>query len=316
MTNYHIQAYTSQYFGIWNQFVQNSENATFLFERDFMEYHSDRFVDASFMVFQDDELIAICPANKNSTALYSHQGLTYGGIIFKDTFNLNDIHSVLITVFSYLKTCGYSDFVIKRMPNFYGNEQLLKLKHQLIKNNANTFRTDMVLAIDYSKTLAIHKTKLKHYQKNLSTGFEVKETDDFSKFWNAILTPRLLEKHNAKPIHSLEEITYLKSKFPGNIKQYNLYLDEELLAGITLFDTGTVVKSQYGATSINGEKARAIEFLFLHLIYKYQEKGRSFFSMGTVTEQNELGYNSGLLKQKEELGCDLYLQDFLSLKLS
>ncbi|MGF1556904.1 FemAB family protein [Paucihalobacter sp.] len=316
MTKYHIQDYKSQNFALWNQFVQNSENATFLFERDFMEYHSDRFVDASFMIFQDDELIAICPANKNSTSLYSHQGLTYGGIVFKDTFNLNDMHSVLITVFSYLKTGGYSDFVMKSMPAFYGDNQLLKFKHQLIKNKANTVRTDMVLAIDYNKPLAIHKTKLKHYQKNLSTGFEIKETNDFSDFWDAILTPRLLEKHNAIPVHSLEEITYLKSKYPRNIKQYNLYLDEELLAGITLFDTGKVVKSQYGATSLNGEKTRAIEFLFLHLIYKYQEKERSFFSMGTVTEQNELGYNQGLLKQKEELGCDLYLQDFLSLKIS
>lgn len=316
MTNYHIQTYTSQYFGIWNQFVLNSGNATFLFERDFMEYHNDRFVDASFMVFQDDELIVICPANKNLTSLYSHQGLTYGGIIFKDSFNLNEMYSVLITVFSYLKNIGYSDFVIKSMPAFYGDEQLLKFKHQLIKNKANIVRTDMVLAIDYSKPLTIHKTKLKHYQKNLSTGFEIKELDNFSEFWNTILTPRLLEKHNAKPLHTLKEITYLKSKFPKNIKQYNLYLDEELLAGITLFDTGTVVKSQYGATSINGEKARAIEFLFLHLIYKYQEKGRKFFSMGTVTEQNETGYNPGLLKQKEELGCLLHLQDFLSLKLS
>jgi hypothetical protein len=201
------------------------------------------------------------------------------------------------------------------MPQFYGNDRLLKLRHQLITHQATVYRSDMVLAVDYTQPLNIHKTKLKHYNRNSIVGFEIKETSDFSGFWNQILIPRLQEKHQVKPVHTLKEIQYLKNKFPKKIKQFNLYKEEELLAGITIFDTGKVVKSQYGATSLIGEKHRAIEYLFIHLIHQFKNVGKHYFSMGTVTEQNDLGYNAGLLKQKEELGCSLFLQDFLSFNL-
>ena len=134
-------------------------------------------------------------------------------------------------------------------------------------------------------------------------------------FWNEVLVPRLKEKHNAKPVHNLEEITLLKSRFPNKIRQFNIYLNDKIVAGITLFDKGDVVKSQYGATTLHGERTRALEYLFLHLIYHYEDLGKTYFSMGTVREDNELGYNPGLLKQKEELGCTSYYQNFFKLKL-
>jgi hypothetical protein len=37
--------------------------------------------------------------------------------------------------------------------------------------------------------------------------------------------------------------------------------------------------------------------------------------MGTVSDNsNKLGYNPGLLRQKEELGCQMYAQEFLLLE--
>ena len=106
----------------------------------------------------------------------------------------------------------------------------------------------------------------------------------------------------------------MANKFPENIFQYNVYFEDEIVAGITLFHFGNVVKSQYGATTNRGEKLRALDFLFITLIEEFQNKV-AFFDMGTVTENNEKGYNPGLLKQKEELGCGIYNQDFYSLEI-
>lgn len=301
---------------LWDSFLKNSNQGTFLFQRDFMDYHSDRFQDFSLMIFQDESLVGICPANRNDNEWHSHQGLTYGGIVFQDNFQSESIGDIIKTLSTYLKSKNFEFAFINTIPEFYGNNILLKFKHQLVKQQAQIYRSDMVLAVDYSRPISFHKTKLKHYKRNLSAGFEIRETSDFSSFWNTLLTPRLQAKHNAKPVHSLSEIQYLHSKFPEQIKQFNIYDDEVLLAGITIFDKGKVVKSQYGATNEKGEKCRAIEFLFMHLIKHYNDLGKRYFSMGTVTEQNDLGYNPGLLKQKEELGCSLYLQDFYSLKLT
>lgn len=313
--NFRFETYQSDFYSLWNHFIQNSDNATFLLHRDFMEYHSDRFTDASILIFEAENLVAVCPANSSENQWHSHQGLTYGSIVVENNFSAERLGTLISGLLAFLKSKNYDTAFIKTIPQFYGNDILLKIKHQLIKQEASVYRSDMVLAIDYAKPLQIHKTKLKHYNKNSILGFEIKETSDFSSFWNEILMPRLREKHRVKPVHSLEEIQYLNSKFPEQIRQFNLYKDEELLAGITIFDTGKVVKSQYGATSLNGEKLRAIEFLFLHLIHQFKNSNKRYFSMGTVTEQSELGYNPGLLKQKEELGCSLFLQDFLSLKL-
>jgi hypothetical protein len=52
--NYTVRRYTSEDFALWNAFISTAKNATFLFHRDFMEYHSDRFEDYSLLVFEGD----------------------------------------------------------------------------------------------------------------------------------------------------------------------------------------------------------------------------------------------------------------------
>lgn len=139
-------------------------------------------------------------------------------------------------------------------------------------------------------------------------GLELVCDNNFSLFWNKVLIPRLAEKYNAAPVHSLDEINYLHGKFPENILQYNVFYEGEIVAGITLFDFGTVVKSQYGATTKTGETIRALDYLYINLINQYKGKAL-FFDMGTVKNEN-----TGLAMQKEELGCSLYVQDCYILK--
>ena len=52
-----------------------------------------------------------------------------------------------------------------------------------------------------------------------ANGLVVKEENDFTSFWNELLIPNLKERYNTKPVHSLFEITYLKSKFPKIMKK-------------------------------------------------------------------------------------------------
>ena len=81
MENIEIVKYSSDKKKEWNAFVAVSKNGTFLFDREFMDYHADRFTDFSLMVYQNEKLIAILPANIKNRVVYSHQGLSYGGLI-------------------------------------------------------------------------------------------------------------------------------------------------------------------------------------------------------------------------------------------
>lgn len=279
-----------------------------------MEYHSDRFQDYSLMVYKNGKLAALFPANRVENTVYSHQGLTYGGLLLLPKISASKVFLIFEAICNFLKDKECSKIYIKKIPDFYCLEPTFETAY-LLGVNGTLVSRDMVLAIDYSKPLNIHKTKRKHYNKLKSINFELREDDALSDFWIQVLEPRLNEKHKAKPVHSLPEIKRLKDRFPNQIIQYNILFEEKLLAGITIFDKGHVVKSQYGATTPEGERLRALDYLFLFLIEKYKDAGKKFFSMGTVTDHAKGGYNRGLLTQKQELGCSLYLLDYLSVDL-
>ena len=314
MQQFDIKLYQSQLKENWNTFLLESNQQTFLFQREFMDYHSDRFHDFSLMIYHNNNLVALLPANKVDNKVYSHQGLTYGGLIYSGLLDVTDLSNLFQLIIGFLKEDGVLELNLKCLPEFQ-SENSSMVNNVLTSLNAKLFRKDKVLAIDYNEPFTIHKSKLKNYRKNQNKGFKIEETGDFSLFWNSVLKPRLKEKHNTSPVHTLQEIELLKARFPNNIKQFNIYLEDEILAGITIFDKGKIVKSQYGATTFKGERTRALEFLFLFLIYHYKDSGKAYFSMGTVREDNQLGYNPGLLRQKEELGCKVYHQNFFRLEL-
>ncbi|WP_299220097.1 GNAT family N-acetyltransferase [uncultured Aquimarina sp.] len=310
MQTYTIKRYHKDDYSLWNSFIDNSKNGTFLFHRDFMEYHSDRFQDFSLLIYDQSKLVAIFPSNIREKEVHSHQGLTYGGLILATSIGGEKVRNILSDIINFLRSNKIDCLYIKSIPVFYHKKPSNEFIFFFSEYGVECYRRDLNLAIDYSLPSTIHKSKLKHYEKRRGIGFEIAEVDDFSGFWNEVLIPRLEEKHSTKPVHSLEEIHVLKDKFPESIKQFVISLDNEVLAGITIFKTKEVIKSQYGAVTDQGEKHRALDFLFISLINRYREEGYRFFDMGTVTENN-----FGLLKQKEELGCEIYTQDFYRLGL-
>ncbi|MEZ0181754.1 FemAB family protein [Flavobacterium oncorhynchi] len=315
MKNLTVKKYTKSDYGIWNDFIDQAKNATFLFHRDFMEYHADRFEDFSLLIFEDEKLRAILPANKRSNSVYSHQGLTYGGLVFSAKLNGEKAVSILDAVLFFLNENSIETFYYKPIPSFYLSGGNQEIDFFLFKRGAVLERKEMNLAVNLNLPLKISKSKLKHFRRIENLDLDIIEEEDFLPFWNEVLEPRLSEKFNVKPVHSKEEITLLKNRFPQNIKQFSVYQNDEIIAGITIFETKNIVKSQYGATSKKGEEVRALDFLFINLIHKYKRKGKHFFDMGIVNDDNDSGYHAGLLKQKEELGCTVYNQDFYKIEI-
>ena len=78
---FEIRRYTSELADEWNQFIAKSKNGTFLFDRRYMDYHADRFNDHSLLFYLGNRLLAVLPAHASGDTLYSHNGLTYGGLV-------------------------------------------------------------------------------------------------------------------------------------------------------------------------------------------------------------------------------------------
>ena len=102
MHNFSVQIYQSKDLKLWNAFISKAKNATFLFNRNFMDYHNDRFNDYSLLVFKAEKVIAVIPANREETTLYSHQGLTYGGFVLDGSLKLNEfIHAFIVSLIEH-----------------------------------------------------------------------------------------------------------------------------------------------------------------------------------------------------------------------
>ncbi|PHR95042.1 MAG: FemAB family protein [Leeuwenhoekiella sp.] len=317
-----VTKYTPDYKSRWDRFVaslmgskdKGVKNTSFLFSRAFIAYHGERFEDNSLLFFKDEKVIAVLPANREGANLYSHQGLTYGALILEKGIAFGEVKQVVDALLQYLKTEGFQQLQIKLIPQFYMQQPAYELEHLLLEAGAQVVRSQLNFGIDYNRPFFIHNTKERRARQAEDRGLRYAEAD-FAGFWNGVLKPRLATKFDTEPVHSLDEIELLKKQFPYNIKQINCYQGETLLAGVTLFLNEDVVKSQYGATTPEGQKLRAMDFLFVNLIQDYKDAGYRFFDMGTVQGGRDEDYNFGLIKQKEELGAQVYLQRTLKLDL-
>lgn len=313
--NYKIVRYQPEHKKQWDDFVRTAKNATFLFYRDFMEYHSDRFEEYSLMVFKKEQLLAIFPAHITTTKICSHNGLTYGGLIFSDKISVGDVCSIFEDIINFSKEQGIKEMEVKIIPQPYQNDYSSAFEFSLFQQNAILQRRELNYFTDLKRPLEIHKSKLKFKNKGLWDNLELKTSTNFELFWNDLLIPVLKEQYDSSPVHSLEEISSLAEKFPENIKQFNVFLNGLCIAGITLFISGDVVKSQYGVVNATGKEYRALDYLYIQLLEHFQKQGFTYFDMGSSNIGDGKEINIGLSKYKEEFGAKPYNLDRYTLKV-
>ena len=309
MKNYAVRKYQETDYALWNDFVSQAKNATFLFHRDFMAYHADRFEDFSLLVFEESKLVAVFPANISNGALYSHQGLTYGGLLVSEKAKLKLSLLVFKNVLNFLENHGITVLYLKELPFFYASKFSDELQYLLFLTEGRLYRRDVLSVLDLSKEVKLSKDRKQGVKRGVKNNLEVKETNDFTEFWNKILIPNLTQKHSVKPVHTLAEITFLKSKFPQNIRQFNVYSQGEIIAGTTIFETDTVAHSQYISSNADKNELGSLDFLHYKLITEVFA-GKRYFDFGISNENQGKNINEGLLYWKETFGSGLVTQDF------
>ncbi len=307
-----VKLYSDKYKNEWNDFVDQANNATFLFHRDFMDYHSDRFSDHSLMVYDDDILVALMPANIDNGVIISHQGLTYGGMIVHPKLKFEGQLESFKAILKFLEEEGKSLLKIKLLPSIYHQDDTLQ--YILMTMGAKRYRTDMLSVVE-PEVANYSKDRKAGYKRGVKHGLTVEETDDFKAFWDQILIPNLNQKHNVSPVHSLEEITLLKSRFNQQIRQFNVYHNDVLVAGTTVFETANVAHSQYISGNEEKNTLGSLDFLHIYLLNEvFAEK--KYFDFGISNENQGRNINVGLLYWKEGFGAHGVLQNFFEVKTS
>ncbi len=314
MKNYIVRKYQSTDYSTWNEFVATAKNATFLFHRDFMEYHSDRFQDFSLLIFDENQnLKAILPANRVEDVLHSHQGLTYGGLVINQKTKLQEVIEITFNMLRFLNENGISTLNLKQLPSFYAKFPSEEMEYLSFILNAELVRRDSLSVIALQSNFSYNKGRIEGIRKGFENSLVCKEESSFESFWNEILIPNLAKKHGAKPVHSLNEITFLKSKFSKNIRQFNVYKNDKIVAGTTIFESNSVVHSQYISGNSNKDELGILDFLHNYLIHEVFPK-KDFFDFGISNENNGKNINHGLLFWKESFGARTVVQNFYEIE--
>lgn len=309
-----VKKYQPEYKTLWDGFVSKAKNATFLFYRDFMEYHSDRFEDFSLLVFKGEKLIALLPANVKSGTVCSHQGLTYGGLVVERKTKLSTCIEIFRQMLLFLEKEKITALEIKTLPPIYPDYPSDELLYIMFLLSAELQRRD-TFSVVKPENPALSKDRKEGVKRGRKNGLIVKETVDFSTFWNEILIPNLEKKHKAFPVHSLEEISYLHSKFPENIRQFNVYHDNTIVGGTTIFETKNVAHSQYISGNADKNTLGSLDFLHEHLLNAVF-KNKKYFDFGTSNENSGQHLNQGLSYWKESFGATIITQDFYKVSVS
>ena len=298
----------------WDDFVRRSKNGTFLFLRDYMEYHTDRFHDHSLLVRDDqDRLLALLPANASATTVESHGGLTFGGFITDDTIRTPTMLAVFEAVLTHLQGCGMRALIYKAIPHIYHRVAAEEDRYALFLCDARLMRRSVTAVVDSRHRLPFQERRTRGVKKARRSGLVVRACDDFAAFW-AILTERLARTHGARPVHSLAEITRLRDMFPDCIKLYGCFDGEHMRAGVVIYENAMVARTQYIAASDEGRAVGALDLLFADLLEDWY-RTKPFFDFGTSDEDDRC-LNRGLIDQKEGFGARAVAQDQYEIALT
>ncbi len=307
-----VERYQGSDSAAWNDFVRVSKNGTFLFDRGYMDYHSDRFVDHSLVLrAEDGRILALLPAAERDNELHSHAGLTYGGLILGNATGSVAAIEMIEAIRAYLASSGLAFLHYKTIPSIYHQQPAEEDRYALFRAGAVLTRRDVLSVVPREDRLKYQDRRARGVKAAAKAGVELVESRDFEPFWR-VLEDTLRERFGARPVHSLEEIILLHGRFPESIRLFEGRVDGQTAAGCVIFETARVAHVQYIATSGSGRKIHGLDAVFDHLLRNvYPEK--HFFDLGNSNGAAGDMLNTGLVEQKEGFGARTIVHDYYTL---
>jgi len=295
-----VRKYTPDLKEKWDQLIKISRADTFLFYRDYMDYHSDRFIDNSLLIYRKGKLEGVLPGNLNETTFYSHQGLTYGGLVTTTKITGTDTLKIFQLVNIELRKQGVRTVIYKPLPLIYHRIPSQEDIYALFRLGAEKTECNISSTIFQNNRIPFTESRKSGIRKSKNCGVIVEESENYELFW-PILHYNLNKKHGKTPVHNSSEIQLLKSLFPENIKLFIASHNGNILAGCVLFIMESIIHVQYMACSSDGKQIGALDILLDELINNHFLT-RAIFDFGHSNEHMGTYLNENLIFQKEGFG--------------
>ncbi len=300
--------YTHELHTAWNTFLPTTTNGTLLLHRDFLGYHAEKFTDCSLLFYRKQKLIALLPANRAGCTLYSHQGMSYGGLLVRPGIRTADVLHCWLALAAYCQREGILEVVYTPVPTYYHT-------FPFFCEVALLQRIGLVPRVEFSSVVALQadvpfqKRRQRAIRKGYAAGLQAMLScsahQEWVAFWQ-LLSENLQTRHGRTPVHSLSEILQLRELFPQHIQLHLCWRGAELLAGVVAFTpTPTTTHLQYISSGEAGRSYGALDFLMERLWQTYTPY--TYLSLG-VSDRRDATHslNWGLLAWKEGWGASTF----------
>ena len=312
-----IKKYSENDKEIWDSFIRTAKNPLFMFERNYMDYHKDRFKDHSLLFYQENELIAILPMSEKDDALTSHGGLTYGGFITGTKMKQHIMNECVDQLILYARENGFHEINYKVIPHIYHVQPAEEDRYALFLHGAQLAKVEPSTVVNMESPLKMPKGRKAQISRAKREGCVIEEKTDYESFAQFITLENqvLSEYHNTKAVHTVEEINLLHDCFPENIHLYAAMKEDSMIAGTIIFEYGQVVHTQYMAANEEARQIGALDLTVNTVIEKYRNN-KKWLDFGISTEDGGRVLNEGLISQKEGFGGRTNVYEMWRLKLS
>lgn len=290
--------------GAWDSFITDeAANSTFIHLRSYMDYHADRFDDFSLIATDSSgKIIAVLPAVKQDDSVSSHPGLTFGGLLTGKRLHHRDIDATLTAIISFLREKGVKKLTVTQPPFIYQSRPTGDVEYLLYgKLNGILDRRRLLSVLELQAEPIFSALRKRNFKKAEKLNLTVGQSTDIDTFYS-MLSANLADRYNARPVHSLDEIKLLAARFPDNISLYMTFDGKTAVAGSILYKSGSVVKTQYIASTRAGRESGGVDLLLMTLIERATRQGYRYFDLGSSESMPGI-INSGLIFQKEGFGA-------------
>jgi hypothetical protein len=312
VNKFSLQRFHPSIKALWDEVVRRSKNGNFLHLRDYMDYHAHRFNEQSVIVKRKGRPVAVFPANRQGDVIVSHGGLTYGGLIYGTDLHAAEVLEIFRLLVDHYRALGVRCIRYKAIPHIFHRYPAEEDLYALFRLDAKLVRRDLSSAIPRENRMKLSDLRKRMIRKAEKHGLKFVENDSLKEFHG--LLEAVLIKFGTRPVHTLAELELLKNRFPQQIRLFCAIGEGRLLAGALVYDFGTVVHTQYLASSDDGRELGALDFVLANLRDNVFAD-RCYLSFGISTEQEGRHLNEGLVFHKEGFGGRGVVHDFYELEL-
>lgn len=300
----------------WDAFCAGAANATFLHTRRFLSYHGERFNDLSLLVMDSGKMVGVFPAAhalSDPGLVVSHPGITYGGLVHQGKLAGNRMIEALEAIVANYAKGGYRRLQYKPLPFIYATMPAQDDLYALFRLGAKRVRSDLSCCIDLAARRPLSERRRRGLKKAQAAVTLSSDPNLLGELWR-VVAQNLARKHEARPVHSLEELTTLQERFPQQIQVRCALMDGVVEAGVVFFNTARVWHAQYIAASEAAYEVSALDAVFDAAIVEAQQTGARYFDFGTSNEDGGTVLNDGLYRFKSEFGGGGVAHEFYELE--